>query len=314
MAFTRFFILCCSITCFLNATFIDIVADFSLGDWNIDFNKTTAAGYEVRTFHIGLKTYISEFYNPDVHKVVLMGDTHPPEQVTRLPKEKLILFVWEPFVAGDWSPYWKLFSRVYTHNDNWVNGSNYRKFYYPALVPMLEETIPFDKRKLCTIMCRNWTDKRLELLRFFQKKKADFTFYGTCPDSFRGSPFYGGIVPGIHSGKEKVEILSCYRFYLCFENTSAPGYISEKIFNCFTAGCIPVYLGAPNVTTYIPQDCFIDYRKFRSNEELYHFLRTMPEAVFNNYLLRIREYMESPKSYCFTTDYFDELICQIAIE
>ena len=41
------------------------------------------------------------------------------------------------------------------------------------------------------------------------------------------------------------------------------GYISEKIFDCFFAGTVPLYLGAPDIEDYIPADTFIDLRQFR---------------------------------------------------
>ena len=39
-------------------------------------------------------------------------------------------------------------------------------------------------------------------------------------------------------------------------------WITEKIFDCFYAGTIPVYLGAPDVARWLPPECFIDMRRF----------------------------------------------------
>ena len=36
------------------------------------------------------------------------------------------------------------------------------------------------------------------------------------------------------------------------------GYVTEKIFDAFKAGCVPVYWGAENITKYVPAECFID--------------------------------------------------------
>ena len=48
-------------------------------------------------------------------------------------------------------------------------------------------------------------------------------------------------------------------FAICYENArDIPGYITEKIFDCFFAGCVPIYWGgAPNVTDHIPANTFI---------------------------------------------------------
>ena len=45
----------------------------------------------------------------------------------------------------------------------------------------------------------------------------------------------------------KHEFLQKYKFNICFENSSDPGYITEKYFHAKAAGCIPIYWGDPNV-------------------------------------------------------------------
>lgn len=43
--------------------------------------------------------------------------------------------------------------------------------------------------------------------------------------------------------QDKIEWLQKYKFNICFENSSYPGYLSEKIFDAFAAGCVPIYWG-----------------------------------------------------------------------
>ena len=45
----------------------------------------------------------------------------------------------------------------------------------------------------------------------------------------------------------KHEFLQKYKFNICFENASEPGYITEKYFHAKSAGCIPIYWGDPNL-------------------------------------------------------------------
>lgn len=45
-------------------------------------------------------------------------------------------------------------------------------------------------------------------------------------------------------GDDKTAFLRQYLFNICPENTDAPGYVTEKLFDSFEAGCIPVYWGA----------------------------------------------------------------------
>jgi hypothetical protein len=62
---------------------------------------------------------------------------------------------------------------------------------------------------------------------------------------------------GIEAAHDKLETIRDYRFALCFENCRWPGYITEKIIDCFVAGTIPIYLGAPDIAEYIPEEFFI---------------------------------------------------------
>lgn len=80
---------------------------------------------------------------------------------------------------------------------------------------------------------------------------------------------------GSNDYSEKFETLSKYRFCLCFENCGFPGYITEKIYDCFLAGTIPVYLGAPDVSDRFPPDSYVDYRRFGSPEKLLAYLDSL---------------------------------------
>jgi hypothetical protein len=44
----------------------------------------------------------------------------------------------------------------------------------------------------------------------------------------------------------KHNFIGQYRFNICPENSNAPGYVTEKIFQSIEAGCIPIYWGADN--------------------------------------------------------------------
>ena len=61
-----------------------------------------------------------------------------------------------------------------------------------------------------------------------------------------GMKLEGGLGGG---GGEMVkhEFLQKYKFNICFENASEPGYITEKYFHAKAAGCIPIYWGDPNL-------------------------------------------------------------------
>jgi len=47
-------------------------------------------------------------------------------------------------------------------------------------------------------------------------------------------------------GNDKLKYMNLFKFNICPENMDAPHYCTEKIFDSFRAGCIPIYAGALN--------------------------------------------------------------------
>src|SRR5205807_2483096 len=80
------------------------------------------------------------------------------------------------------------------------------------------------------------------------------------------------------------------------------GYISEKLFDCFFARCIPIYSGAPDVAQYVPPAAFIDAREFRSFAELERFLRGMTEADARRYIDAAHTFLASAAYESFRAD------------
>lgn len=85
-------------------------------------------------------------------------------------------------------------------------------------------------------------------------------------------------IMSIYKGEcaSKFEVLKNYEFCLCFENMSMSGYITEKIFDCLYAGTVPLYMGAPNILDFIPEDVFIDCRKYPTWTEMWRDVSSMP--------------------------------------
>jgi hypothetical protein len=60
----------------------------------------------------------------------------------------------------------------------------------------------------------------------------------------------------------KRDFISKYLFNIAFENSSYPGYTTEKIAEPWVEGCIPIYWGDPEITKDINPDCFINVHDF----------------------------------------------------
>jgi hypothetical protein len=123
-----------------------------------------------------------------------------------------------------------------------------------------------------------------------------FDLYGHGWDHVPRHPFYmhyAKYVARAWRGRaeNKMRLMSQYRFAICYENSAYPGYVSEKIFDCLAAGCIPVYLGAPDIASIVPEGCFIDKRKFGTYEELHQHLVSLSEADCARYRENILRFL-----------------------
>lgn len=222
----------------------------------------------------------------------------------------------------------RYFKKIFTWDDNLVDNKKYFKVNYPHKIPA-ELTLGLSKKeKLCTMIIGNkflshplglYTERLKAISWFEQNHLEEFDFYGIGWDKycFKGIlsrlnsfdflriplkpkyPSYRGAV------KSKREVLQKYKFAICYENArDMPGYITEKIFDCFFAGCVPIYWGAPNVTDYIPSDAFIDRREFRTYNNLYSYLKNMSDKEYVSYLDKIKDFICSDKMYPFSAECF----------
>jgi alpha(1,3/1,4) fucosyltransferase len=227
--------------------------------------------------------------------------------------DKIALFLWEaPAVdPNNWvSELHDLFPVIFTWNDSFVDGKKYHKIYIPQsrIFPKVE-IVPFVKKKLlvnismnkCSNHSRELYSARRSSIRYFERTQPEgFDLYGVGWErpinvgkkvlSFmRGSyPSYRGTV------KNKWDVLPGYRFSLCYENINGePGYVTEKIFDCMRAGCVPIYWGASNITDYVAKEAFIDRRDFASDVELGAYLLSIGERRYENFKNAIQDYLRS---------------------
>jgi hypothetical protein len=103
--------------------------------------------------------------------------------------------------------------------------------------------------------------------------------------------------------EDKKQTIANYKFALCFENTIYPGYLTEKMIDCFVAGVIPIYLGDPDVEKTIPPDIFIDMRKYNSWNDLYAKLKSVNKIEGEKMIRSARQFLESETGQSFT--YYD---------
>jgi len=62
----------------------------------------------------------------------------------------------------------------------------------------------------------------------------------------------------INEQEEYIKFISKFKFMITFENHSLEYYHTEKIFNAFKAGTVPIYWGDPLINKVYTEDCFIN--------------------------------------------------------
>ena len=222
------------------------------------------------------------------------------------------------------------FEKIFTWSDPLVDNRRYFKVNTPALFarrPLFNDP---EKTGFCTIIASDkgsphpnelYSERRRAIRWFEQNHPGELALYG-----------HGWDRPGLHrsllpervnhrlnrfatyrktagvsypsyrgSVADKYEVLSRYRFCICYENAyDIAGYITEKIFDCFLAGTVPIYLGAGNITAHVPPECFIDKRGFPSYEDLYGYLTELSAERYGGLLTAAANFIGSDDALPFT--------------
>ena len=234
--------------------------------------------------------------------------------------------------------YLSKFKRVFTFNRDLLQLPNVTQIFLPNRI-RVEEFTPFHDRQLFSCLINSnktfpfslGSDlylERIKTIRWYEENQPlDFHLYGMGWDkplraytfknkvirriqrlrtqlfSFKPFPSFRGEV------KNKHTILTKTKFAYCYENVSdLPDYITEKIFDCFFSGCVPVYWGSETIKDHIPTNCFINRGDFKDTSQVHQFLKEIDEDTYQNYQENIKKYLLSSEAKKFDINYFSETI------
>jgi hypothetical protein len=106
----------------------------------------------------------------------------------------------------------------------------------------------------------------------------------------------------------KLDTLKKYKYCLCLENTLAPNYITEKIWQPISTLVLPIYSSGTNSNIYdiFPKNTFIDIASFDNEIDLISYLKMMPNDeyldrlnscfnVLKNQVINSEKYLEIKK-------------------
>jgi hypothetical protein len=118
------------------------------------------------------------------------------------------------------------------------------------------EIIYSEKKKFCCFIVSNKSCRQRN--QFFKKlskyKRVD-----------SGGKYLNNIGVPIEN---KIEFIKDYKFIICFENISFPGYTTEKIIEAMKADCIPIYWGNANIGQEFNTDSFINVHDYKNYDDV----------------------------------------------
>jgi hypothetical protein len=129
----------------------------------------------------------------------------------------------------------------------------------------------FPEKKFCSFVVKNGACKMRN--DFFQKLSA----YKSVDSA---GPLFNNVTPlpqGEGGVKAKHQFLNQYKFNMCFENGSYPGYCTEKLFEALYADTIPIYWGSPTAALDFNSKAFLSWHDYMDDDLLLKRIRELDE-------------------------------------
>lgn len=260
-----------------------------------------------------------------------------PADVTTPGANYLMRYESEMLVPRNADPdYLGRFDGIFTWESRLVDGQRFVRMFHPNAVTV-STRFGFEGRpEFCTMIASNKHEasdkrelysKRADAIRWFERHAPQrFSLYGVGwekPPTTSGpfgrwrfrvdrllSRLGGGPATPSYRGRvnAKRDVLARSRFCIAFENAVIDDYVTEKVFDCFFAGCVPVYWGAPNVNELIPPECFVDMRQFAGFDAMYRHLEAMSEERYVAHQRAIADFLQGPRFERFTSAYFAKTV------
>ena len=173
------------------------------------------------------------------------------QETTTCPPDKLLLLTGEPPEVRKYAPYWtKQFAMVRSvqagiRHPNLQIGQTALPWHLGKSYDELAASDFPAKTDDISIICSNkaMTRSHRRRLAFVEQLLR-----------LNPMPRFGR---GFHDLATKWEGLAPFRYSLAIENSQHDHYWTEKIADCFLAGTVPIYWGAPNIGEYFPAEAMI---------------------------------------------------------
>jgi hypothetical protein len=191
-------------------------------------------------------------------------------------------------------PHWYLYINWWGDKFNLLSGAAYDLDVDKLSKPLTEQEVSqiMSREKFCSIVSSNNIANRFDTtLALAQIDKVD---------AF-GSQF------GNRFEQDKLDLISNYKFNICFENTLDPGYVTEKLLEAKIAGCIPIYWGDKKSEVDFNKKCFINYADFESVNDLATYINKLYSSKDAMEEIIAEPLFNSPPSLAELYEFFDKV-------
>ena len=126
---------------------------------------------------------------------------------------------------------------------------NYFRNQYNNIQP--SQYVPFENKKFCILLTSNhYRNEEKTKIQSFMSSFGQCDKLSLYRSTIQDKSCYHSV--------ELLNVIQQYKFAIVCENSLADGYITEKIFNCFFARCIPIYNGSKQIESYFHKGSFVN--------------------------------------------------------
>ena len=147
-------------------------------------------------------------------------------------------------------------------------------YFNPPEVILVRPGPELEKRQLsASVIVSNCRPSHRNAMIETLRKYIPIAYYGRCGSS----PWPSNCGPQQNQRCSKFDVMQKHVIYLAFENSVTRDYVTEKLYDGISAGCVTVAYGAPNALDLAPKGSIINIANAGDGDRVGKMLKSMLE-------------------------------------